>query len=97
MAIVSSMQTPLQISFHGIGHSDALYNAIREKAAKLEHYFDRIVSCRVVLELGARHKRKGKKYTAHNAREYKEVADLNLDMQMFTEMLVRIGNLDKMQ
>ncbi|NUT13499.1 MAG: dipeptidase [Cupriavidus sp.] len=39
----------------------------------------------------------GKKYTAHNAREYKEVADFNLDMQMFTEMLVRIGNLDKMQ
>ncbi|MNY44110.1 Beta-Ala-Xaa dipeptidase [compost metagenome] len=39
----------------------------------------------------------GKKYTAHNAKEYKEVADLNLDMQMFTEMLVRIGNLDKMQ
>jgi len=39
----------------------------------------------------------GKKYTAHNAREHKEVADLNLDMQMFTEMLVRIGNLDKMQ
>jgi ribosomal subunit interface protein len=59
------MQTPLQISFHGIGHSDALYNTIREKAAKLEHYYDRIVSCRVVLELGARHKRKGKQYTAH--------------------------------
>ncbi|WP_454766724.1 dipeptidase [Cupriavidus campinensis] len=39
----------------------------------------------------------GKKYTAHNAKEYKEVADLNLDMQMFTEMLVRIGNLDSMQ
>jgi predicted dipeptidase len=39
----------------------------------------------------------GKKYTAHNANEYKEVSDLDLDMQMFTEMLVRIGNLDKMQ
>ena len=39
----------------------------------------------------------GKKYTAHNAKEYKEVADLNLDMQMFTEMLVRIGNLQQMQ
>jgi len=39
----------------------------------------------------------GKKYTAHNAKEYKEVADLNLDMQMFTEMLVRVGNLEKMQ
>jgi predicted dipeptidase len=39
----------------------------------------------------------GKKYTAHNANEYKEVSDLDLDMQMFTEMLVRIGNLDQMQ
>ncbi|ABF11752.1 dipeptidase [Cupriavidus metallidurans] len=39
----------------------------------------------------------GKKYTAHNAKEYKEVPDLNLDMQMFTEMLVRVGNLKSMQ
>ncbi|QSI30336.1 dipeptidase [Variovorax sp. RKNM96] len=39
----------------------------------------------------------GKKYTAHNAREYKEVPDLDADMQMFTEMLVRIGNLQQMQ
>lgn len=39
----------------------------------------------------------GKKYTAHNAKEFKEVADLDADMQMFTEMLVRIGNLPRMQ
>lgn len=39
----------------------------------------------------------GKKYTAHNANEFKEVADLDADMQMFTEMLVRIGNLKQMQ
>ncbi|MGE8317995.1 MAG: dipeptidase [Comamonas sp.] len=39
----------------------------------------------------------GKKYTAHNALEYKELADLRTDMQMFTEMLVRIGNLPQMQ
>ncbi len=39
----------------------------------------------------------GKKYTAHNANEYKEIADLDADMQMFTEMLVRIGNLQKME
>jgi len=39
----------------------------------------------------------GKKYTAHNAKEYKEVPDLDADMQMFTEMLVRIGNLPQMQ
>ncbi|MBT2326612.1 dipeptidase [Variovorax paradoxus] len=39
----------------------------------------------------------GKKYTAHNAKEFKEVVDLDADMQMFTEMLVRIGNLKQMQ
>ena len=39
----------------------------------------------------------GKKYTAHNALEYKELPDLQADMQMFTEMLVRIGNLKQMQ
>ena len=39
----------------------------------------------------------GNKYTAYNANEFKEVADLDADMQMFTEMLVRIGNLKQMQ
>ena len=57
------MQTPLQISFHGIAHSDALYGTIREKAEKLDRYYDRITSCRVVVELGARHKRQGKQFS----------------------------------
>jgi ribosomal subunit interface protein len=58
------MEIPLQISFHGIAHSDALYEAIRERAEKLERYYDHIMSCRVVLELAGRHQRKGKQYTA---------------------------------
>jgi len=58
------MQIPLQVSFHGIAHSEALYGAIRKKAQELERFYDRIVSCRVVLELAARHQRKGKPYTA---------------------------------
>jgi ribosomal subunit interface protein len=58
------MQIPLQVSFHGVGHSDALYNSIRERAEKLERYYAHIVSCRVALELGDRHKRKGKQYAA---------------------------------
>ena len=56
------MQIPLQISLHGIGQSDALYNAIRERAEKLERYHDHILSCRVVLELGGRHKHQGKQF-----------------------------------
>ena len=39
----------------------------------------------------------GKKYTAHNANEYKEVADLGADVQMFTENMVRLGKLKRMQ
>ena len=57
------MQIPLQITLHGIRASDALHAAIREKAEKLERYYDRITSCRVVLGLDARHKRQGKEFS----------------------------------
>jgi ribosomal subunit interface protein len=56
------MQIPLQISLHGVAHSDALYDAIRAKAEKLERYYERVMSCRVVLELDARHKQHGKQF-----------------------------------
>ena len=58
------MEIPLQISLHGIAASETLYTAIREKANKLERYYPRIASCRVVLELGARHHKKGRQYSA---------------------------------
>jgi hypothetical protein len=44
------MQIPLQITFHGIDHSNALEERIREKALKLEQIYDKITSCRVVVE-----------------------------------------------
>jgi ribosome-associated translation inhibitor RaiA len=44
------MQIPLQITFHGIDHSDAVEERIREKAQKLELACDYITSCRVVIE-----------------------------------------------
>jgi ribosomal subunit interface protein len=44
------MQIPLQITFHGIDHSDAVETRIREKVAKLEQLCDRITGCRVVIE-----------------------------------------------
>ena len=58
------MQIPLQVSLHGLSSSDALQNAIREKAAALERFHAHIVSCRVVLELVARHKRHGRQISA---------------------------------
>lgn len=59
---MKTMQIPLQISLHGIARSDALHNAIRRRAEKLERYYDRITSCRVVFEMPARHRRKGSQY-----------------------------------
>ena len=44
------MQTPVQISFHGLDTSEAVESRIREKVAKLEQFFDRITSARVVVE-----------------------------------------------
>ena len=44
------MQIPLQITFHGIDHSEAVEAKIREKVGKLEQFCDRITSCRVAIE-----------------------------------------------
>lgn len=44
------MQNQVQISFHGLDHSDAVETNIRERVAKLDKLFDRITACRVVVE-----------------------------------------------
>ena len=56
------MQIPVQITFRNIGPSPAIEAAVRERASKLERFFDRIISCRVVVEAPHRSKRKGKLY-----------------------------------
>lgn len=55
-------QTPLQINFRDMRPSPAVEARIREKAARLERFSDRIVSCRVTVEQRSRHQRKGKLY-----------------------------------
>ena len=69
------MQIPLQVSFHGVAHSEALYGAIRKRVAELERFYDRIVSCRVVLELGARQHRNGKQYSARIDEKFSVVSE----------------------
>jgi len=56
------MQIPLQITLRGMRHSAALETAIHRKAAKLEKFHPRIVSCRVVVEQEARHHRYGRQF-----------------------------------
>ncbi|CAL1239942.1 HPF/RaiA family ribosome-associated protein [Candidatus Methylocalor cossyra] len=56
------MQVPLEITFRGLPHSDAIENRVREKAAKLEQFCDRIISCRVAIEADHRHQHQGNLY-----------------------------------
>jgi ribosome-associated translation inhibitor RaiA/cold shock CspA family protein len=44
------MQVPLQITFRHMDPSPALEARIRQRAEELEHFFDRIIACRVTVE-----------------------------------------------
>ncbi len=56
------MQLPLQITARNMSLSEAAEQTIREKAAKLENFHDKITSCRVVVECPHRHKHQGVLY-----------------------------------
>src|SRR3990172_308921 len=56
------MKIPLKITFRNMPPSKAVEATIREKAAKLESFYDRIMSCRVMVEAPHRHHHKGKAY-----------------------------------
>jgi cold shock CspA family protein len=59
------MVIPLQVTFRNMAPSEAIENNIREKAAKLDSFYNRIMSCRVVVEAPHRHHHKGKTYQVH--------------------------------
>jgi ribosomal subunit interface protein len=56
------MQIPLQITVRDMPHSDALETYIREKVQKLDAFFDRLVSCRVVIDVPHRHRQQGNQF-----------------------------------
>jgi cold shock CspA family protein len=56
------MKLPLQISFHNLERSDAIEDRIREEAAQLDEFCDRIMSCRVVVDVPHRHHVTGNVY-----------------------------------
>jgi ribosomal subunit interface protein len=56
------MEHPLQITFRGIEATDAIRQAVEERAAKLETFYEKIQSCRIVVESPHRHHHKGNVY-----------------------------------
>jgi ribosome-associated translation inhibitor RaiA len=54
-----TMVTPAQISFRHMKPSDAVAARIRAQALKLDRYYGRITSCRVLVEAPHRHHKHG--------------------------------------
>lgn len=59
------MQSPVQITFRGIPHSDFIEDKVREKAKKLEHYYPNIIRCHVVINAEHHRHHKGNLYVVH--------------------------------
>lgn len=53
------MNLPLQMNVRNMSLSEGAKEEIREKASRLERYYDQIVKCRVTVDAPHRHQRKG--------------------------------------
>lgn len=54
------MKLPLQVSFHGIDHSEALESLITKEVEALHKFDSELVSCRVAVESEGRHQNQGR-------------------------------------
>ncbi len=57
------MRLPLQVTFRNIPSSEAIEANITEKASKLDKFYDRIMSCKVVVESTQRRQHQGKLFS----------------------------------
>jgi ribosomal subunit interface protein len=64
-AMNDATDLPLRITVKDIPQSEAIEAKIREKTAKLAHFFERITSCDVTVESPERRHHKGKLYNVH--------------------------------
>ena len=56
------MQEPLRIAFRNLNSSPVIEEQIHKRVAELEHFFDQITACSVVVEVHHRHQRQGRLY-----------------------------------
>jgi ribosome-associated translation inhibitor RaiA len=59
------MQVPIEITFRAMDPSPAVEDSIRAWVARLQHYYDRIERCSVVIEMPHRHHRTGNTFQVH--------------------------------
>jgi ribosome-associated translation inhibitor RaiA len=53
---------PIQITFRGLAHSEALEQEIHERVEWLEQFYSQITGCRVLVELPHRHRRRARQF-----------------------------------
>jgi ribosome-associated translation inhibitor RaiA len=56
------MKLPLQLTFHNTEPIRAAEKMIRDRAARLDRHCNRVMSCRVVIDVPHRHHQKGNLY-----------------------------------
>ena len=54
------MKLPLEITFRNMEPSVAVEKAVRDKAAKLDNFYEHVMACRVAVDAPHRHHHKGK-------------------------------------
>ncbi|MBI2515547.1 MAG: ribosome-associated translation inhibitor RaiA [Opitutae bacterium] len=56
------MNAPVSITYRNLRPSEAVTARVRNEVAKLEHYYERIISCHVLIEVPHRHHHWGDHY-----------------------------------
>jgi len=56
---VRLMPIPLQVTLRGLEPSETIDQLIRDRVSRLERFYERVVSCHVVVEAPTQHKHKG--------------------------------------
>ncbi|MFI5058300.1 MAG: HPF/RaiA family ribosome-associated protein [Candidatus Acidiferrales bacterium] len=56
------MQSPLQITFRNVTPSETIEEWVRAEADKLDSFYNRVMGCRVAIEMPHRHHRRGSPY-----------------------------------
>lgn len=59
------MDKPLQITFDGLEHSDAVEARIRDKARELERFASHLIGCHVIVQAPPGRHHKGNTYSVH--------------------------------
>jgi ribosome-associated translation inhibitor RaiA len=78
------MQTPLQIAFEGVDHSESIEARIRQEAGELDHMDQRITSARIIIAKSQHHHHKGEPYQIRIHLTVPGSADINVSHESST-------------